>query len=90
MIDDEVVTEYINGSRRCNERRKGERLKIRMDRRAEKDVEANSKKRRLKWTVRGQLLALGGFSSGHQASHRGDVNATMTTGLHIRRYTDAV
>lgn len=37
---------------------KGERLKIRMDRRAEKDVEANSKKCRLKWTVRGQLLAL--------------------------------
>ncbi len=50
-----------------------------MDLRAEGDVEANSTKCRLKWSVRGQLLAPGGFSSGHQASHHGDANVTMAT-----------
>lgn len=62
-----------------------------MDLRAEGDVEANSTKCRLKWTVRGQLLAPGGFSSGHQASHRGDTAVTMATATAADppRHTDA-
>lgn len=58
-----------------------------MDFRTEGAVEANSTKCRLKWTVRGQLLDPGGFSSGHQASHHGDANVTMATDP--PRYTDA-
>lgn len=55
------------------------RIKDRMGLRAEGDAEANSMKCLLKWTMRGQLLARGRFSSGHQASHHGDTNVSITT-----------
>lgn len=62
-----------------------------MDWMAEGDVEASSAKCQLKWTVRGQLLAPGGFSSGHQASHQGDTDVAMVTAIagDQPRYTDA-
>lgn len=59
-----------------------------MDFRADGDVEANSAKCRRKWTVRGQLLAPGGFSSGHQASHHGDAHVTMVTAIATDPPTD--
>lgn len=68
-----------------------ERIKDRMNRRAERDVKANNKKCQFKWTVKSELLAPRGFSSGHQASHHGDANVTMvmTTVTNQPRDTNA-
>lgn len=56
--------------------------------RAEGDVKINSMKCWLKWTMRRQLLARGGFSSGHQASHHEDTDVTMVTALATGRLRD--
>lgn len=73
--------------REKRERREKGRIKDRMDLKTEGAVKTNSTKCWLKWTMRGQLLAPGGLSSGHQASHHGDANVTMATDR--PRYTDA-
>lgn len=67
-------------------RREKGRIKDRMDLKTEGAVKAKSAKCQLKWTMRGQLLAPGGLSPGHQASHHRDANVTMATDR--PRYTD--